>query len=242
MNITIIQEYQDSLRITTIEGKETASDSSRFSVMPTWVMESRILTPNEKLIYSLLHTFNTNAKSFYGSNDFIARSVGLTESGVQSVLNKLEGRGLIKRHYEEGQPIKGRKSIETFEPIYDGRQTYLRSSIGLSMPVDTPLSMPVDHTNIDNTNKVTNDHFQKFWEQYPRKIGKEKSRKLFTSLIRKQKIPATSILDGLSRANSSWSRDKTELRFIPHPATWLADGRWEDDFAPQKAPAFRKLN
>jgi hypothetical protein len=64
--------------------------------------------------------------------------------------------------------------------------------------------------------------FDSFWAAYPRKVGKDSARKAWTSAV-KRAVPAD-ILAGLAR-----QRWPDNPQFIPHPATWLNGGRWQDD-------------
>jgi hypothetical protein len=73
----------------------------------------------------------------------------------------------------------------------------------------------------------TESDFEQFWKIYPRKVAKGDARKawLTTTSIR------PSIADLLkavyaARASKQWLKDDGE--YIPHPATWLRQERWED--------------
>lgn len=61
-----------------------------------------------------------------------------------------------------------------------------------------------------------------FWEAYPRKQGKEKAMVKFANIPKKQ-IPK--IMEALAIHKTKW-RDP---QFIPMPATWLFQQRWEDE-------------
>lgn len=78
--------------------------------------------------------------------------------------------------------------------------------------------------------------FEEFWQQVPagRKIGKPKSRALFEKLIKGKRsgldeVKPQDLIEGMRRFKKATERDKTELQFIPHPTTWLNDGRWMDE-------------
>lgn len=66
-----------------------------------------------------------------------------------------------------------------------------------------------------------------FWTAYPRKKGKAAARAKFIAKAKGCGVQA--IMAGLARAKAEWSRKGTEIEFIPHPATWLNQGRWEDE-------------
>lgn len=70
--------------------------------------------------------------------------------------------------------------------------------------------------------------FEEFWAAYPRKVAKKAAR----SAWKKAKVDEAlhrRILAAVERAklSSQWQRDNGQ--FIPHPATWLNAGRWEDE-------------
>lgn len=79
------------------------------------------------------------------------------------------------------------------------------------------------------------EHFQTFWDAYPRKIGKPPARRAWA------KIPGietnfADVLDGLEhwKRSAQWS----DSQFIPYPATFLNQRRWEDrEAANGKAPS-----
>ena len=67
--------------------------------------------------------------------------------------------------------------------------------------------------------------FQRFWDAYPRKEGKQKAKDAF----KKVDVPLEVLLKALDRQKQSpqWTRDNGQ--FIPHPTTWLNGKRWEDE-------------
>lgn len=69
--------------------------------------------------------------------------------------------------------------------------------------------------------------FERFWNSYPRKVGKQAARRAFEQAG----IPVDRLLAALERQRGApqWQRDNG--RYIPNPATWLNEGRWEDETA-----------
>ena len=68
--------------------------------------------------------------------------------------------------------------------------------------------------------------FDEFWTAYPRKIAKAVARKAFARLTEQQQLDACKAIDDHL---AYWKAKETELEFIPHPATWLNQERWEDE-------------
>jgi hypothetical protein len=71
------------------------------------------------------------------------------------------------------------------------------------------------------------DDFEQFWKIYPRKCAKGDARKAW---IQTEKIrpPMAALLKAVyaARASKAWLKDSGE--FIPYPATWLRQERWDD--------------
>ena len=77
--------------------------------------------------------------------------------------------------------------------------------------------------NKKNKNIYTSD-FLTFWAAYPRKIGKPTAFKAW----QKNNLPSLeNILQAIEQQKQTdqWKDE----RFIPHPSTWLNQGRWEDE-------------
>ena len=67
--------------------------------------------------------------------------------------------------------------------------------------------------------------FLRFWMEYPRKVGKGAAWKSWQQLC----PDAGAVLTALTwqRLRPEWTKDGGA--FVPHPATWLNQRRWEDE-------------
>ena len=76
--------------------------------------------------------------------------------------------------------------------------------------------------------KGVQEAFERFWTAYPRKVGKGRAEKLFVWLKPDHRLLDT-MLTAIEQAKGSeqWQRDQG--RYIPNPATWLGQRRWEDE-------------
>jgi hypothetical protein len=70
--------------------------------------------------------------------------------------------------------------------------------------------------------------FGRFWEAYPRHTGKANAEKAWRKIDPDEDLIDT-MLAALAwqRRQPSWTKDAGA--FIPHPATWLNQRRWEDE-------------
>ena len=75
--------------------------------------------------------------------------------------------------------------------------------------------------------------FDQFWTIYPRKTSKQSASKAFAKLKDEDQQAA---INNISRLYS-----ETPVQFVPHAATYLNQGRWEDQVIPRNA-TFNPLN
>ncbi|MBF9234699.1 hypothetical protein [Microvirga alba] len=69
------------------------------------------------------------------------------------------------------------------------------------------------------------DAFAQFYGLYPRKVGKPDAEKALGKVRKSGRVPFAKILSGLR----AYLETNPDPQFIPHPATWLNKGRWEDE-------------
>jgi len=71
------------------------------------------------------------------------------------------------------------------------------------------------------------DEFEEWWKRYPRKIAKGDARKAWRQ-TEKIRPPLSQLLKALSvaRVSDQWLKDSGQ--FIPYPATYLRQERWDD--------------
>lgn len=70
-------------------------------------------------------------------------------------------------------------------------------------------------------------HFAAFWEAYPRKTAKPNAVNAFAK-INPDEATIAAMLDAIGRQKKSPAWCKDGGQYIPHPATWLNQRRWED--------------
>ena len=68
--------------------------------------------------------------------------------------------------------------------------------------------------------------FEAFWTKYPRKVAKKTAMQSFAKLPMDEQELA---VDALETHLEYWKLKETEMDFIPHPATWLNQGRYYDE-------------
>jgi len=78
--------------------------------------------------------------------------------------------------------------------------------------------------------------FQAFWDAYPRKVGKDDARKVWA---RRTRTTAPDVITEGARRLAADPNLPDDKQFIPHPATWLARGGWDDEPLPPRSRSDR---
>lgn len=94
--------------------------------------------------------------------------------------------------------------------------------------------------NRQRVRDVSLDSFPTFWNQYPRKEAKASALRAWTK-IKPEGQTLADLMASLERqkATDQWRAEGG--KFIPHPATWLNQRRWEDEGTTLQAPGHSSL-
>jgi len=84
------------------------------------------------------------------------------------------------------------------------------------------------------TPKGVDPFFQEFWNAYPRKVGKGAARKAWEK--KKSKPSIKVVLKAIEAQKKSDQWKKENGQYIPHPATWINQDRWEDEVFTKQEP------
>lgn len=183
------------------------------------------LTPTKKLILLLLGSYADENHQCYPSHRHIANKIGLKDTkGVQRTIQEFEKLGYLKierRKKENGGYTSNKYTL--LLPM--GGKTHRgrgRDSEGAENPVNTK-----EETKTNNIKKEIfyRSSFEKFYEIYPKKVGKKKAFESF------HKIKESEIEKVLIKIEeyAVTVKDKIDIQWIPNPATWLNQERWNDD-------------
>jgi hypothetical protein len=81
------------------------------------------------------------------------------------------------------------------------------------------------------SSSLLREKFERFWAGYPRKVGKGAARKAWNKLKPVNGLCET-ICQQVEKAKQTEQWTKEAGKFIPNPATWLNQARWEDTYEP----------
>ena len=122
------------------------------------------------------------------------------------------------------------------EPLLDYQSDWVWDDQSGRSSVQASVRVPVPPTT-NNQQPTTNNHakirradalgdFDSFWSTYPRRTAKGAAEKAWSKVTADHAVVIEAAELFASRCQN------TDPKFIPHPATWLNQRRWEDDLAP----------
>jgi hypothetical protein len=119
------------------------------------------------------------------------------------------------------------KVISMVEKEVKQKPTPSSSSSSSSSNINTPQAKPADEL------------FDDFWKAYPKKQGKDLAKASFAKRkVSKELLFHMLLAIDQQKSTDQWKKDGGQ--FIPAPATWLNQGRWQDEVTSQQStlPAY----
>lgn len=177
------------------------------------------------------------------SNKNFRSMTGLTKSRVSQVVNQLVNSNIIivendspgkVREYSLNKNYKDWKGYQFSEP-YQFSDTYQKNETKGITKVkrgyqfsETFHKEPKDNIK---RKEIYIAHFDTFWQSYPKKVSKKAAEKIFLKLKPDQKL-----LNQMLKAieNQKQSEQWQNKKYIPYPATWLNQERWQDELEKTK--------
>jgi len=191
----------------------------------TWAWEQELTNPSEKLVLLAIADHANDDGMCWPSMSHVAERCLLSTRQIQRITEQLVDYGLVSR--ERRKRPDG--TLGTYTYTLNIHRTPMSGPTGHPRPVvhRTPVSAHNRHNR--TVIEPTHDHFDRFWQLYPRKIAKQKCARWWQ---RNTDMVSPVILTGIQRWADYWQQSNTETRYIPHPYTWLTQERWYDDPPP----------
>lgn len=169
----------------------------------------------------------------------------VTVKAVSDAINKLASAELVTLYVFEGKPYLYLPTWDKHQQVRARRSKYPEPSSDLissdiicnQMISDVPVIQSKNESKNESESEsksAREEAFDVFWAAYPRKVGKGAARKAFAKLpaaVFPLLVPAVEA----QKQCAQWRKNGGE--YIPNPATWLNQERWED-----KLPDTRTAN
>lgn len=126
---------------------------------------------------------------------------------------------------EEPKDIETQKALQcNTEALHSCYNVTAEKEIEKDIDKDNPPIIPPKGKRSDEYDSL----FDRLWKSYPRKVAKENAREAFAKLKPNDDL-LNAMLSAIEKQKKSeqWAKDNGQ--FIPYPATWLNQHRWEDE-------------
>lgn len=212
-------------------------DDKPFSRAQAWIdLIMRATHKNDKTVLFLNRTFVLSRGELVTSLRFLAKEWGWSKNKVSGFLGDLERDQMIERpnisnrdtrrdsqftrilivNYERFQPQK----LEEKDSERDTRRTRKGQRRDRN-------------NNVKNADNGNNESFDRFWSEYPRKVSKKKAQDSWRRINPSPEL-AEKIIEAVKKVKQTAQWKKDGGQFIPHPATYLNQERWNDELSPPK--------
>jgi DNA-binding transcriptional ArsR family regulator len=224
------------------------------------------IPPPEKLILLSLSDQANDEGVTWPSVSAIVKKTGMSERTVFRHLASLEKLGHIKREQrvgsstvyhvhpcQNGTPVKmAPLSLVTPTPAIMTPTPATGDTLPLSPVTPTPAtvgrqkhqepSLKPKETKVEPSVSA-DEGFAEFWIAYPKKTGKQAALKAWAKLKNRDNV-LRACLEALAwqRTSKQWTRDGGQ--YVPNPATYLNEGRWDDqqqELTPGAAAGFSEV-
>ena len=201
----------------------------------SWFSE---LSPNEKLLWLYIVDKCDNAGFFEFNLKFCTFFTGLSKDDLLGAIKGLN-RGLIGakdgttyyvrnflRHQKNADLNPENNAHKQIIRLIDEKQHLFDEDLGAKQGLSSPTGKGKGK-GIGKEESAYTQEFEAFWNLYPSKKGKLAASKSFTRA--KAQCSVEKIMDAVTAQKQSdqWTRDNG--KYIPNPATWLNQGRWDDE-------------
>lgn len=218
-----------------------------FAAVPNWMLRAvRRPSPMAVMVYAALAS-HQGAGGVYPARKTLAREAQCSVRSVAGALNELEMWGVLvrtRRTNTRGQATNGYElrpggHLNPDEVRAPGAPTddEVRAPGALGEGKQRQSIPLIEEEPLEeepfNGSLAAADLFEEFWGVYPRKVARKASEAKW-SQISEAGTDMQMVLD----AAKTYAHDPNlpEKKFIPHPLTWLNQGRWDDEpCAPEAA-------
>lgn len=164
---------------------------------------------------------------FVTSRESISKATGVQESKVERVLKTFKSEQQIE---QQNRGIFRVISITNWNKYQVNEQQNEQHLNNKRTTIEQHLNTnnKVKKEKKETIGRESDGLFNQFWAAYPKKTGKGAAEKSFDK-IKPSKDLADQMVEAINQQAGSEAWRKDAGQYIPNPATWLNQKRWEDE-------------
>jgi len=188
---------------------------SYYAIIPAVVRYDENLSPSEKLLFAEITALCNATGECFASNNYFSKLYNKDKVTISRWISKLKDNGYIHVDYKY---VADSQAIES-------RVVRIPHNVpGIITPTSKNAKGPISKNAKDNTIKNNNAQilFEAWWNIYNKKVGKKKSLAKWFRLSQEER-------DKCMNTVESFVRYKNEIKYRPHPLTYLNGEMWNDE-------------
>lgn len=201
---------------------------SWYAIIPGDILSRKDISANEKLLVGLVNSLSHKQGHCFASNQYMGDCLGVSQSAIRSYIKNLEKLNIFSRIIKTKPSGEVEiREIRVVTPLLD-----------LTPPSPTDLAYPLlrmeppsptdlahiyrDNNKGNNKQIIIEERFEKFWDEYGKKIGKEKTRIKWNKLKEKEK-------DEVLLSIPRYKIARPDPVYRKDPERYLSNRVWEDE-------------
>ena len=226
--------------------------------IPQEIINLKNITWTEAVLLSEIYALSNN-RTCSASNEYFSKILGITSDSVSRLINKLAKMNYLTSkigHLENNIKVKRRFLRLNWERIVDTdveRIPHVATSDVCTNVEHSSSQMPnreysieysKDNIYAQNFSEEKKEHknklsknlselFEKFYKNYPKKKGKERAYRWFKTHKPNEEL-VDKMIEATNQQKETFDWKKQNGKYIPHPATWLNGGNWENEIRPEE--------
>lgn len=179
-----------------------------------------------RLILSIKNNWldNDGAVYIFYTWDKLSEVMNISRRKIADTINQLKERNLIDV-VRQGRGLPAKIYVKKLKPNTNAsRNDFIESNNEQEDEIK-------EEKQVKEKSKTENkqqEYFSIFWASYPKKVGKGAAEKSWKK-IKPTKDLLEKMLNAIEIAKQSMQWNKDNGQYIPNPATWLNQKRWEDE-------------
>ncbi|MBA7561089.1 hypothetical protein ES708_02724 [subsurface metagenome] len=162
-----------------------------------------------------------------GDSKWLAKQLGGTAEEIDTLLAELERERVFSRH--EGAIIcrKMWRQTDLSDKRAEAGRLGALAKHQQNESGKTQQNLATVGKDRNGRDRSGSFDFDQFWSLYPRKVGKKAASKAWDKAKDKPALEVLLVALEAQKKSEQWKKDGGQ--YIPNPATWLNQGRWDDE-------------
>lgn len=171
------------------------------------------------------------------SAEDVASALDMESADVMQIIDAMQGRvldGDVVRGWEKRQVVREDGSAGRAKAWREAKKANDKSIENATERNRTQTERRRTPDTDTDTDSKPNTSFDVFWSAYPKKVGKGAAEKAWGKAKINGHVPDLMAALEAQKLSDQWRKDGGQ--YIPNPATWINQRRWEDG-EPSRQPS-----